>query len=612
MYYPLEEERLYPNKFIFKQILIWIPLSIPALIFFPDARIIIFGTLFMGIYAAIARYRLRDFFKSFTIRVYNDLIDSIHDYKLKKEYFEDSELWIHATYDPMNFTPRKRILAFLLLALPGGMGIFFFQAIAWIPEITMANASSIFFPSSYSAELYSILLLIPEISNELFLFLTYFCLIITSVFYSWVMYWTVHLYLIFFMNNSILHHFTFWDQMDDISRLPKGNVMGHFFTLNLFFWILSNVILLNHVIGVATALSGWVYSQTNPRHRYYHGMAKQYKIIFQSLYILLPLGCLFGGIQIYWVTQDWLFPVTQLLMVIFFLLIITRLFVMDVEAFDIEKIKPIWRRLGDKLNIKSKYLITIINISPFFLFFIVQYLINPIRVYFNPELDISLGLDIQQLWALGTGSFLMFIASTLICIELMKMEQELRKMAIGFIPKIKPHKVEEHKFHYWECFSSPIATLFAITLGFIFFASMHNAYLKLQLERSGWALFGPIYIVVYLFGASIGVLIWQIVNGIHYIWHCLILTVPFGANVSEDYFKPMIHEYRAEIEGTRRRSYNILIANIVGILGLVLVIEQNPYYAILISSAINFVFLYIINDALDKIIELKPDHRNSA
>jgi hypothetical protein len=206
----------------------------------------------------------------------------------------------------------------------------------------------------------------------------------------------------------------------------------------------------------------------------------------------------------------------------------------------------------------------------------------------------------------------MFVASTLISNELLKLEQELRKMAVGFIPKIKPHKVEEHKFHYWECFSSPIATLFAITLGFIFLASMHNAYLRLQLVRSGWALFGPVYIVVYLFGATIGVLIWQIINGIHYIWHCLILTVPFGAKVPQDYFKPMIHEYRAEIEGTRRRSYNILIANIVGILGLVLVIEQNPYYAILISSAINFIFLYIINDALDKIIELKPGHGNSS
>ncbi len=141
---------------------------------------------------------------------------------------------------------------------------------------------------------------------------------------------------------------------------------------------------------------------------------------------------------------------------------------------------------------------------------------------------------------------------------------------------------------------------------------MHDAYLKLQLVRSGWALFGPVYIVVYLFGASIGVLIWQIVNGIHYVWHCLILTVPFKTKVPDDYFKPMIHEFRAEIEGVRRRSYNILIANIVGVLGIVLVIEQNPYYAILITSAVNFVFLYIINDALDKIIQMKPGHGNSS
>jgi len=562
----------------------------------------------MGIYAAIARYRLRDFFKSFTIRVYNDLIDSVHDYKLKKEYFEDSELWIHATYNPMNFTLRKRILAFLLLALPGGTSLFLFQSVAWIPEITKDNVLSILFPAFNSADQFTLFISVSNLSSGFILLLYYLCLSITIIFYAWVMYWTVHLYLIFFMNNSILHHFTFWDQLDDISRLPKGNIMGHFFTMNLFFWILSNVILLNHIIGIATALSGWVYSQTNPRHRYYDGMNKEFKIVFQSLYILLPLGCLFGGLQIYWATDDWLFPLTQLIMVILFLIILTRLFVMDVGTFEIEKIKPIWRRLGDILKVKSKYLISIINISPFFLFILVQFVINPIRAYFNPELDISLGLNIQQLWALGTGSFLMFIASTLIEIELLKMEQELRKMAIGFIPKIKPHKIEEHKFHYWECFSSPIATLFAITLGFLFLASMHNAYLKLQLERSGWALFGPVYIVVYLFGSSIGVLIWQIVNGIHYIWHCLILTVPFGAKVSEDYFKPMIHEYRAEIEGTRRRSYNILIANIVGILGLVLVIEQNPYYAILISSSINFVFLYIINDALDKIIELKPGH----
>jgi hypothetical protein len=388
--------------------------------------------------------------------------------------------------------------------------------------------------------------------------------------------------------------------------------LGHYFTLNLFFWTLSNVILLNQFIGIATALSGWVYSQTNPRHRYYDGMNKKYKMLFQMIYVLLPIGWFLGAIQIYRATNEWLFPLTQLIMIILFLLILTRLFVMDVEAFEIEKIKPIWRRLGDRLGIKSKYLIIVMNISPFFLFVLVQYVINPIRVLINPSLDISLGLEIQQLLALGTGAVLMAVASSIIANELLKMEHEMKILAIGFIPKIKPHKVEEHKFHYWECFSSPIATLFAITLGFIFLASMHDAYLKLQLVRSGWALFGPVYIVVYLFGASIGVLIWQIVNGIHYVWHCLILTVPFKTKVPDDYFKPMIHEFRAEIEGVRRRSYNILIANIVGVLGIVLVIEQNPYYAILITSAVNFVFLYIINDALDKIIQMKPGHGNSS
>ena len=76
----------------------------------------------------------------------------------------------------------------------------------------------------------------------------------------------------------------------------------------------------------------------------------------------------------------------------------------------------------------------------------------------------------------------------------------------------------------------------------------------------------------------------------------------------ENYFKPMIKDYRAEIEGVRRRSYNILIAKMVGVLGMVLVIELNPYYAIIISGLINFAFLYVINMVLDKIIDLKPGH----
>ena len=420
MYYPPPEKKQYSDSFIIKQILSWMPFGVPGFILFPQARLILFGTLLMGIYAAVFRYKLRDFFKKLTIETYNTLIDAVFDYKLKKEYYEDAALWVRATYDPVDFTPIKRVFAFILIAVPMGIAAFSLHFIAWIPELTIENAFQIVFPTEFNIENYSLLLPIESISEPIFLFLTYFGVISTLIFYAWVIYWTIHLYILFFMNNSILHHFTFWDQIDDFSKLPKGNVVGHFFTLNLFFWNLSNVILLNPILGIVTALSGWVYSQTNPRYNYFTGMKKPYKHLFLSQYPLLLIGWAVGTVQNYRVFGDWLFPTTMLIVVILFLIILTRLFVMEVDAFDLEKIKPIWRKVGDKLNIKSRKLIVLINLSPVLLFVVVQYIYNPIRVMIFPELDTSLGLNADRLLGIRCRVSFDGFASSTISLELLK------------------------------------------------------------------------------------------------------------------------------------------------------------------------------------------------
>ena len=155
--------------------------------------------------------------------------------------------------------------------------------------------------------------------------------------------------------------------------------------------------------------------------------------------------------------------------------------------------------MGKLLRVPAPVLITLINISPLLIYGIIKLIIQPIMMLYGHHVNFGFGLynasaGQNQVFFLylGIGFGLMLLSTVLTSLFLLPMEEQMRELARETLPIIKADKLEEHHFHFWENFASPIATMFAVTWGLMFVLYIQFYYDVLHLINNGWEFFRPL------------------------------------------------------------------------------------------------------------------------
>lgn len=195
----------------------------------------------------------------------------------------------------------------------------------------------------------------------------------------------------------------------------------------------------------------------------------------------------------------------------------------------------------------------------------------------------------------------------LINFKVLTIVENTKLIALNFEDKIKPHKLDEHRFHFWETFSSPIATLFASTIGGLFFLILNRVFLKFDFEPVAFWGFLPTFLVVVLNGAALGALIWHAENSIHYIWHCFAIREGFKLPTPSEFYVPIREAYQEPARKVRQALIDIFGIYVpIGQIGLSLLLNHPIYEAIILALIYALLFPRIINFAFKKMVPL-PD-----
>ncbi len=132
--------------------------------------------------------------------------------------------------------------------------------------------------------------------------------------------------------------------------------------------------------------------------------------------------------------------------------------------------------------------------------------------------------------------------------------------------------------------------MFAVTWGSMFVLYIQFYYDVLHLINNGWEFFGPLFIMFLIFGCYVGVLFWQSLNGIHYIWHIFQIckVSPDGDPVTQ--IRQYKEQYRPQIHRIQRDYYKIFLGNALGLVGILIIFQQN-FIGPLITTGIIYGFV---------------------
>jgi hypothetical protein len=388
----------------------------------------------------------------------------------------------------------------------------------------------------------------------------------------------------------------------------NGNILGELFTLNLLFWVLGIVIFANYTIGLVLGMSGWIFSAVNPRHNYYTGMHLKYKFLIWGIFaIIIGAGIISTYRNIGNYEDKWVILI-QFILVFVFLFVLFRLFFLKNAPFNVETVQALWKRIGHALKIKPPFLITFLNLSPFILYLITKSVIQPILLLMGHPQDFGFGLlnpnpgqSIEFYLYMWIGFGLLIYSAIIISLILLRLEDEMRKIAVNAIPIVKPDKLEEHHFHFWEVFAIPIATMFSITMGGLFVMIMQNTYSELQLRSNGLEFFIPVFGQQFIYGAYLGVLIWQGVNGIHYLWHVSAIRKEIVGENPKIALQTFVQNNLDHFQRIKSQFLFIFFSCGLGLLGNLFITQQNLLLALIISLGIFGPVIIIVRNYFRKV-----------
>ena len=175
-----------------------------------------------GLFFGIAVYYIPTILERKAIVVYNRLIQSVSNQQLANEYYEDTSNWIKKTFHPNRPSLKNRLIKLILIAFPFGGCCFGLEINFWFQLI----GHPYFwydFGDPFFIEVFTL----------------------GTITFTWLFYWLINLYVMFYKVTYILHHYTFWPHVQELHKMQDSNFLGKFFTLNLFFWVIGICILGN-------------------------------------------------------------------------------------------------------------------------------------------------------------------------------------------------------------------------------------------------------------------------------------------------------------------------------------------------------------------------------